>query len=87
MEGGEADEAGSSRERRVLAKLVARDPVGSRGVFELGDGRRVTVDGHIDLDAADAPRIGEKALVVIDEGGRALRWEPYPGRDLRRRLD
>jgi len=87
MKGGEAAPSARSGERRVLAKLVTRDLVGARAVFELGDGRQVGVQGGIGLDAVDAPAIGDKALLVMDESGRPVRWEPYPGGRLRRRLD
>jgi hypothetical protein len=74
-------------ERRVLAKLV-RPCVGTtRGVFELADGREVEVDGMLRFDTLNAPRKGEKALVVIDDRGEALRWEPYAGTYLRRAVD
>jgi len=63
----------------VLAKLVGRYPGTTRGVFELGDGRQVEVDGSVEFDSPDAPKVGDKALVVIDAGGRALRWERYVG--------
>jgi hypothetical protein len=70
-------------ERRVLAKLVGRYVGTRRGVFELADGGRVEVDGVVDLDSAEAPVPGQKAFVVMDESGRALRWEPYAGTRLR----
>jgi methylmalonyl-CoA mutase cobalamin-binding domain/chain len=72
-------------ERRVLARLVERSSGRGRGVFELADGRRVELEGVIDFDAVDAPSPGEKAFVVTDASGQALRWEPYPGARLRRR--
>jgi hypothetical protein len=70
-----------------LGRLVGGHPGTTRGIFELGDGRHVEVDGVVGFDAVEAPTIGEKALVVMDETGRALRWEPYPGGRLRRRSD
>jgi hypothetical protein len=73
-------------ERRVLARLVRRER-GRRGVFELADGRLVEAEGTICFDSAAAPQAGEKALIVVDESGRALRWEPYAGARLRRGLD
>lgn len=72
------------RERRVLAKLVGRYVGTARGVFELADGGHVEVDGVVDFDAAEAPEPGQKAFVVMDESGRALRWEPYAGARPRR---
>lgn len=75
------------RQRRVLAKFVGGRSGISRGMFELADGRRVEVDGAVGLDSPEAPQPGEKALVVLDERGRALRWEPYAGRRLERGLD
>jgi hypothetical protein len=71
------------RERRVLARLVGRFVGTTRGVFELADGAQVEIDGPVEFDSADSPEPGEKALVVIDEGGRPLRWEPYAGTRLR----
>jgi hypothetical protein len=76
-----------SGERQVLGKLVGRYAGTTRGVFELGDGRHVEVEGIISMDAVEAPQPGEKALVVLDEHGRALRWEPYAGAHRRRELD
>jgi hypothetical protein len=75
------------RERRVLARLLGRHVGTTRGVFELADGDHVEVDGLVDFDSAEAPEPGQKALVVIDESGRALRWEPYSGARLRRGPD
>jgi hypothetical protein len=75
------------RERRVLARLVGRYVGTTRGVFELADGTHVEVDGALDLDSPNAPKPGQKALVVLDEIGRALRWEPYAGADPRRQRD
>lgn len=75
------------RERRVLAKLVGRWMGTNRGMFELGDGRQVEVDGLVGFDSLEAPDPGEKAFVVIDESGRPIRWEPYAGGRLRRGLD
>jgi hypothetical protein len=66
----------------VLARLIGRSRTPTLGVFELGDGRRVEVEGGAGLDAADAPVPGQKAFVVMDQDGQAIRWEPY--RDLRR---
>jgi hypothetical protein len=74
-------------ERRILATLAARYVGTGRGVFELADGRHVDVDGAVVFDSAEAPAVGEKALIVLDEQGRALRWEPYPGARLRRSGD
>ena len=71
-------------ERRVLGN-VARHVGTTRGVFELGGGRRVEVDGSIEFDSPDAPKVGEKALVVVDRRGREVRWEPYAGTRLRPR--
>jgi hypothetical protein len=68
-----------------LGRLVARTEGASRGIFELGDGRKVELEGVVNFDAADAPVPGEKAFVVIDASGQALRWEPYPGARPRRR--
>jgi hypothetical protein len=70
-------------ERRVLAKLVGRYVGTTRGVFELADGAQVEVDGPLEFDSAEAPEPGQKALVVIDESGRPVRWEPYAGARLR----
>lgn len=67
-------------ERRVLGRLVARTDGARRGTFELGDGRKVELEGVVNFDAADAPLPGEKAFVVIDASGQALRWEAYRGR-------
>jgi hypothetical protein len=72
------------RERRVLARLVERHDGTSRGVFELGDGRQVEAEGAVSFDSVEAPEVGEKALVVMDESGRALRWELYAGARRRR---
>jgi hypothetical protein len=74
-------------ERRVLAKLVGRYGGTSRGVFELADGSHVEIDGIVDFDSAEAPEPGQKAFVVLDEIGRALRWEPYIGTSRRRGLE
>jgi len=71
--------AGKPRERRVLARLVRRDPGSTRGVFELADGTHVEVESASFVDASQAPAVGEKALVVLARSGRALRWEPYVG--------
>jgi hypothetical protein len=75
------------RERRVLARLVGRYVGTTRGVFELADGAHVEIDGLVGFDSAEAPEPGQKAFVVIDESGRALRWEPYTGARLRREPD
>jgi hypothetical protein len=75
------------RERRVLGRLVGRYVGTTRGVFELADGSHVDINGSVAFDSVEAPEIGEKAFVVIDESGRALRWEPYPGARLRRGMD
>jgi hypothetical protein len=72
------------RERRVLGRLVQQHAGTSRGVFELGDGTRVEAEGAVGFDTHEAPSLGEKAFVVIDGCGRALRWEPYVGALLRR---
>jgi hypothetical protein len=72
------------RERRVLARLVGRYVGTTRGVFEFADGSQVEIDGPVEFDTAEAPEPGQKAFVVIDEGGRPLRWEPYAGTRLRR---
>ncbi len=72
------------RERRVLAKLIGRYVGTTRGVFELADGSHVEVDGGVEFDSPEAPEPGQKALVVVDATGRALRWEPYTGTRLRR---
>ena len=77
----------SGGERRVLARLVGRYVGTTRGVFELADGGRVEVDGVVGFDSADAPEPGQKAFVVVDESGRALRWEPYAGTRSRRKPD
>jgi hypothetical protein len=66
-----------------LARLVGRYVGTTRGVFELADGCHVEIDGVVGFDSAEAPEFGKKALVVIDESGRALRWEPYAGARLR----
>src|SRR5215204_4632271 len=66
-------------DRRVLARLVGRYVGTTRGVFELGDGRHVEAGGVVGFDSAEAPEIGGKALVVMDESGGALSWEPYAG--------
>jgi hypothetical protein len=71
-------------ERRVLARLVGRSGGASRGIFELADGRQVELEGVVNFDVVDTPAPGEKAFVVIDASGQALRWEPYPGARLRR---
>ena len=71
-------------ERRVLGRLVGRQ-AGTRGVFELADGSHVEIAGAVGFDSADAPEPGEKAFVVIDDSGRALRWEPYAAAHLRKR--
>jgi hypothetical protein len=76
---------GRSAGRRVLAKFVARSAGTTRAIFELGNGDRVEVEDVVAFDAPAAPKIGQKAFVVVDEEGRALRWEPYPGAELRRR--
>jgi hypothetical protein len=76
-----------SAERRVLAKLVRRQGRTARGVFELADGRHVELDGAVSFDAAGAPRPGEKAVVIVDNSGKALRWEPYAGTRLRNEPD
>jgi hypothetical protein len=76
-----------TRERRVLARLVGRYVGTTRGVFELADGRQVEIDGLVDFDSSEAPEPGQKAFVVMDGSGQALRWEPYAGARLRRRLD
>jgi hypothetical protein len=70
-------------ERRVLAKLVGRYVGTTRGVFEFADGSQVEIDGPIEFDSAEAPERGQKALVLMDESGRPLRWEPYLGAHLR----
>jgi hypothetical protein len=75
------------RERRVLARLVGRYVGTTRGVFELADGALVEVDGVVGFDSAEGPEPGQKAFVVMDESGRALRWEPYAGARLRRGPD
>jgi hypothetical protein len=75
------------RERRVLAKLIGQYVGTTRGVFELADGAHVEVHGLVGFDSADAPEPGQKAFVVLDEIGRALHWEPYPGARPRRGLD
>jgi hypothetical protein len=69
----------------VLAKLVGRQLGTTTGTFELADERVVEVEGPVEFDSDDAPRIGEKAFIVLEEDGRALRWEPYGGGRLRRR--
>jgi hypothetical protein len=73
-----------SVERRVLAKLVRLYVGTSRGVFEFADGRHVEVEGAMEFAAIEAPQLGEKAFVVVDGSGRALRWEPYPAGRIRR---
>lgn len=75
------------RERRVLARLVGQYVGTTRGVFELADGNHVEADGLVRFDSAEAPEPGQKAFVVMDESGRALRWEPYGGARPRRELD
>jgi hypothetical protein len=70
-------------ERRVLAKLIARYPGTTRGLFELADGRTVEADGVLGFESDEAPRTGEKALIVTDGGGKVLRWEPYAATRLR----
>jgi predicted RNA-binding protein with PUA domain len=75
------------RERRVLARLVGRYVGTTRGVFEFADGGHVEIDGVLDFDSAEAPEPGEKAVVVVDENGRVLRWEPYGGARHRRGLN
>jgi hypothetical protein len=67
------------RERRVLGKLIARYVGTTRGVFELADGRHVDVEGGAEFDSAEAPEPGQKAFIMVNEAGRALRWEPYVG--------
>jgi hypothetical protein len=74
-------------ERRVLAKLVAWSAGACHGLFELADGRRVEIEGVVDLDSLEAPSPGEKVFIIIDECGRPVRWEPYVGARLRRGLD
>lgn len=74
-------------ERRVLGKLVGRYVGTSRALFELGNGRQVEVEGVVEVDSVEAPGTGEKALIVMDQRGRPLRWEPYLGARLRRGLD
>ena len=64
-------------ERRVLAKLVARWVGSTRGIFELADVRHVELDGPVEFDSADSPGPGDKAFVVMNESGRAVRWQPY----------
>ena len=55
------------------------------GFCELADGRCVEAGGPVGFDAAEAPRPGEKAFLMVDENGQVLRWEPYPaGRRVRR---
>jgi hypothetical protein len=81
----ETDDHCTRRQRRVLAKLVGREPGTTTGTFELADGRVVEVAGPVQVDSDEAPRIGEKAFIVLDEEGRALRWEPYAAARLRRR--
>jgi hypothetical protein len=76
-----------SRERRVLARLIGQYVGTTRGVFELADGGRVEVNGVVGFGSAEAPEPGEKAFIVMDESGRAIRWEPYGGARLRRRPD
>lgn len=80
--GDEHDRA--PRQRRVLAKLVSRRAGTTRGTFEFADGRVVEVDGATDFKSTDAPRVGDKALIVMDQDGQVLRWEPYAGARLRR---
>jgi hypothetical protein len=75
------------RERRVLARLVGRSGGASRGIFELADGRQVELEGVVEFDAVEAPKAGDKAFVVVDASGRALRWEPYAGARLRQGSD
>jgi hypothetical protein len=75
------------RERRVLARLVGRFVGTSRGVFELADGRQVEVEGELEFDAPEAPEPGQKALIVLDESGQPLRWEPNHPASLGRRTD
>lgn len=74
-------------ERRVLARLVGQYVGTTRGVFELANGTHVEVVGVVGFGTAEAPEPGEKAFVVMDESGRALRWEPYAGARLRRGSD
>jgi hypothetical protein len=81
----ETDDDRPRRQRRVLAKLVGRQLGTTTGSFEFADGRVVEVEGAVEFDADDAPQIGEKAFVVIDENGDAQYWEPYAGGRLRRR--
>jgi hypothetical protein len=83
--GDEHDRA--PRQRRVLAKLVSGRAGTTTGTFEFADGRVVEVDGATDFKSADAPRVGEKAFIVMDQDGQALRWEPYGGGRLRRPLE
>ena len=66
------------RERKVLATLVGRYVGTSRGVFELADGTQVELDGPLRLDSDETPEPGQKTLVVVDETGQPVRWEPYP---------
>jgi hypothetical protein len=72
-------------ERRVLARLVGRYVGTTRGVFELADGSYVEADGPVEFDSAEAPQPGQKALLVIDQSGKPLRWEPYAGAGAGRR--
>jgi hypothetical protein len=71
----------------VLARLVARYAGTTRGLFELADGRQVEADGTIGFESVEAPEVGEKAFLVMDERGNVLRWEPYAGTGLRRGVD
>ena len=64
-------------ERRVLGKLVARWVGTKRGIFELADGSQVELEGPVEFDSPDSPGPGDKALVVMTESGRPVRWEPY----------
>jgi hypothetical protein len=67
------------RERKVLATLAGRYVGTSRGVFELADGTQVELDGPLRFDSDETPEPGQRAFVVVDETGQAVRWEPYPG--------
>jgi hypothetical protein len=64
-------------ERRVLAKLVARWVGSKRGIFELADGNQVELDGPVEFDSPTSPGPGDRALVVMNESGRPVRWETY----------
>ena len=62
----------------MLGVFVGRSAGDRRGIFELADGRHVEADGAVGFDAAEAPRPGEKAFLVVDADRQVLGWEPYP---------